>query len=767
MPTCRSVVLALAVVASIVPLGARQVIAGPASIARTPSIDGVWSQLPTPGRRHHTAIIDPVRDEMVLFGGEDPGRRGDVWAFPLSGVSAWEPRPTGGISAQPRDSHSAVYDPVRKRMIVFGGTGDSGGLSVSLNSVIALDLTGLPTWSAVAPAGTPPSPRSAHAAVYDPVRDRMIVFGGTDQSGAYIGDLWELTLSGTVTWHALSPGGATPAARAGATLVYDTARDRLLLFGGATDVDLFDDVWELPLSGPLAWHSLAISGPGYASAFHGAILDPIHDRLIVVGGWGGDAKALSLSGTPAWSSLTLPPSGSPDSPSAVYDATRNRMVVYGGSYTGFFWTVSNETAALDLASDTWTDLGPPLPERVMDHTMVLDAAGRRAVLFGGANGYEAPDRVWTLPLDDAPVWSELPASGAMPALSDHVAIYDPPRQRMLVLGADGVVSQLTLGGSPAWSTVATSGTPPSGRIGHSAVYDGASDRMVVFGGYDTALRNDVWALDLSGTPTWSTASASGTPPSARFEHSAVYDAPRNRMIVFGGQTSTQSTTLTNDVWELTLGATPHWAPLTPSGTLPGVRAHHTAVIDAANDRMLVFGGSGASLGRSDVWALALASPAWTKLAPTGSPITLRERQAAIFDPSTARMIVFGGYVRDAFDSPLQRDDTWALAFGTAAAVPVDRARSASLSLAPARPNPTRGGTLLAFSLDRAADASLAIYDLAGRHVRTLASGRLSAGEHRMRWDGLDTEGRPVLPGVYLYALRSGGERAARKLVVVE
>ena len=60
--------------------------------------------------------------------------------------------------------------------------------------------------------------------------------------------------------------------------------------------------------------------------------------------------------------------------------------------------------------------------------------------------------------------------------------------------------------------------PPKGREGHTAIYDPVRDRMVVFGGYDGASRyNDVWALTLSGSPAWSQLAPSGTPPSARYQ----------------------------------------------------------------------------------------------------------------------------------------------------------------------------------------------------------------------------------------------------------
>ena len=46
--------------------------------------------------------------------------------------------------------------------------------------------------------------------------------------------------------------------------------------------------------------------------------------------------------------------------------------------------------------------------------------------------------------------------------------------------------------------------------------------------------NDVWALSLSGSPTWAQLAPAGTPPGAWYGHSAIYDPARDRMVVFGG-----------------------------------------------------------------------------------------------------------------------------------------------------------------------------------------------------------------------------------------
>ncbi|HZM27053.1 MAG TPA: kelch repeat-containing protein, partial [Gemmatimonadales bacterium] len=143
-------------------------------------------------------------------------------------------------------------------------------------------------------------------------------------------------------------------------------------------------------------------------------------------------------------------------------------------------------------------------------------------------------------------------------------------------------------------------TPPAGRYAPAAIYDPVRDRMVVFGGVnDVSNHNDVWALSLAGSPAWSELTPAGTPPSARYAHAAIYDPVRDRMVVFGGS----DPHLRNDVWALSLAGSPAWSELIPAGIPPAARDEHTAIYDPVRDRMVVFGGSG---NRNDVWALSLA-----------------------------------------------------------------------------------------------------------------------------------------------------------------
>jgi len=103
------------------------------------------------------------------------------------------------------------------------------------------------------------------------------------------------------------------------------------------------------------------------------------------------------------------------------------------------------------------------------------------------------------------------------------------------------------------------------------------------------------------------------------------------------------------------------------------------------------------------------------------------------------------------------------------AVPGDGTPQWSLSLLQSQPNPFRpgdGATTLRFSLAAAGRARLAVYDISGRLVRTLADGALGAGEHALHWDGKDAQGQAVSSGVYFYRLEAMGQSQSRSLVLV-
>jgi hypothetical protein len=70
-------------------------------------------------------------------------------------------------------------------------------------------------------------------------------------------------------------------------------------------------------------------------------------------------------------------------------------------------------------------------------------------------------------------------------------------------------------------------------------------------------------------------------------------------------------------------------------------------------------------------------------------------------------------------------------------------------LTPPAPNPFNPTTRFTVRLPEAGQATVTVHDTRGRLVRTLADGRLEAGEHGFAWDGRDDRGGRAPAGVYL------------------
>jgi hypothetical protein len=286
---------------------------------------------------------------------------------------------------------------------------------------------------------------------------------------------------------------------------------------------------------------------------------------------------------------------------------------------------------------------------------VYDPVNQQMVIFGGYTNTATAlcDDTWALSLGSTPGWSPVPVSVSAPAWNQYSAIYDALNRQMVIFGGltNGAGTNdtlmLPLFGSPDWSLANPAGVSPTARFSCAAVYDSANQRMVVFGGKSApnVFSNEAWALSLSGTPAWTKLAPSGIPPYGLVSASAVYDPVDQRMIVFGGAVGNGIVAaVLNDTWALSLGSSPAWTQLNPSGNLPPARYAHSAIYDSSNRRMVVFGGSDHFANRfNDVWSLSLGpSPAWTQIQPTGVSPSARGSAAAVYDSPNQRMVVFGG-----------------------------------------------------------------------------------------------------------------------------
>src|SRR5207249_378707 len=134
----------------------------------------------------------------------------------------------------------------------------------------------------------------------------------------------------------------------------------------------------------------------------------------------------------------------------------------------------------------------------------------------------------------------------------------------------------------------------------------------------------------------------------RAYHTAVYDPGSNRMIVFGGQAGDA---VFNDVWVLTNanGGEPTASTWTQLVAAPGPSARqlHSAVYDPTSNRMMVFGGADrfATTFFDDAWVLTNANgteatvPTWVQLSPPGARPSARWRHTGVYDPSSNTLVV--------------------------------------------------------------------------------------------------------------------------------
>lgn len=513
----------------------------------------------------------------------------------------------------------------------------------------------------------------------------------------------------------------------GRALAYDSARHRLLMFGGF-DTPLFrNEVWSLALDDPAGgWQQLVAAGtPPAGRRDASAFYDPVADRLIVIGGVDRSTVRsdmvwqLALDGTPTWSEI-VPAGVAPPAlvaRAAAFDPATSRVLLFGGTYGA----ASDRAFVLSLAgAPAWSEVVATgaAPSGRYHARATFDAARGRFVVFGGIEGNgNLPGDLWGLRLDPEPAWTPIGASGLSIALAtiahdpvnDRLLVYDLGRASptawampyaggpaVLVTSADlpaGVtlpaclptpaggaallvarrplddVWRLPLGGPGGWTRLAESEPDPGPRFSHTVVLDAPRARLVLFGGRgnwlnrlhrETPVYGDVMVRLPGGT--WRPIAPIGTGPSPRHEHSAIYDPVRERMIVFGGQTG-EAGPASSEVLTLSLAGTPAWERLSITGAGPPARWGHVAAYDAAHDRMLVFGGGAGTSAYADTWALSLGgTPAWQLVAPAPPmvpPIALWPRvdAAGIVDPVRDRLIVTGG---STVDGSVTLSDQWEL-----------------------------------------------------------------------------------------------------------
>ena len=84
------------------------------------------------------------------------------------------------------------------------------------------------------------------------------------------------------------------------------------------------------------------------------------------------------------------------------------------------------------------------------------------------------------------------------------------------------------------------------------------------------------------------------------------------------------------------------------------------------------------------------------------------------------------------------------------------------------PNPLISVGRIRFRIPGDADmnVNLSIYDVAGRHVRSLVHCQMIPGEHIAYWNKRDEHDLPVSPGLYFYRLSAAEQVAVSPILVL-
>ncbi len=187
--------------------------------------------------------------------------------------------------ATPRSDHSMVWDSQDDLLFVFGGIDNQGNL---LNDLWSYSPT-TQTWKELnASTGTAgicqnsniPAPRMNAAMVWDSVDQQILLYGGLGANNHYLGDLWSYAPN-TATWAAISCSGNPPGIRS-TNAVWTGSQ--MLVLGGANVYGLLSDFWSYtPGKSGDAWKKLPDSPMGQRE-FQTMVWDSASNQLYVFGG---------------------------------------------------------------------------------------------------------------------------------------------------------------------------------------------------------------------------------------------------------------------------------------------------------------------------------------------------------------------------------------------------------------------------------------------------------------------------------------------------
>lgn len=285
-----------------------------------------------PARSGAAMAYDPVRKNVVMFGGEGGGAgTSDPSTWTWDGRT-WTRNDSPGPSA--RTGAAMAFDEARGKMILFGGAGlaeGQSGMASPLNDTWSWDGQ---SWTQLYTTHSP-NPRISPGLAYDSLHRQIVLFGGEG---------WQndkpFTYNATWTWDGvdwtLRDPRTAPPARNQPGMAYDAKTSEVLMVGGSLPGRWFSDAW---VWNGTDWRQVQASpDPGWTTPVFDAARSEIFAwtaRVDFNQGLGPDNPIenhmLAWDGT-AWTDVT--PSAMPVvrvDPALAYDAATQEVVMFGGN----------------------------------------------------------------------------------------------------------------------------------------------------------------------------------------------------------------------------------------------------------------------------------------------------------------------------------------------------------------------------------------------------------------------------------------------------
>ena len=208
--------------------------------------------------------------------------------------------------------------------------------------------------------------------------------------------------------------------------------------------------------------------------------------------------------------------------------------------------------------------------------------------------------------------------------------------------------------APELGWVELSGAGPAPRRNAVIAFDPAGSLYLHGGQSGGRAMADLWRYDLAAGE-WTEISP-GDGPSPRFAHTAIWDEPRSRLVVFSGQGGPGE--FFSDVWAFDPAAG-EWVELAGDRAGPENRYGSCAGYDPAGDRFLISHGFTDGGRFDDTWAFDLGAGSWTEVSPAGARPLRRCLHTCAYDPVDGSLFLFGGQSNDR----ARHDDAWILDTG--------------------------------------------------------------------------------------------------------